>query len=925
MMKKATFLAVILTFAFESFTQIPKTYAEVWQNIELTSSKAKLIQKEKSWSARKYITFGAAGVITGTVLYFSDVFKNDIIKAIDDSYKVACGERFEFYPLDNDTGNKLSIKSFTGNPPGLVYSDNNIFTVSPELTNSFSFNYTIEDEKGNTSTATVYIEITKTTLNIETITFNTESGNPVSANILSYIDCKTCNLVEMNGPAETSYTWETGGSFEVMIHNLSGKDIQYNYVFSIEGDCIKNATGNLLINVTPLICDIDPDFKKIPANCDSNDGSIIICGELGTQYSFLWSDGSTSKDLINVSAGEYKLKVTNSALSCTKEFSFSLEEKPPEYFSEIEIHAGNCIRSGAIKTSITGSTDDQFLLEVVGIQGTFEYNIGSGDVDIAALISQSINGIPVTGKFVINIRNLIKNERCTQQIEIEIPKDTLMLSAVPDHYNASPNVLLKGNVLKNDIGTGLNAINIDQIEGASIIIESNGDFEFKGNMGNYQYTYQIRDTCGTNTQGSLKIEVTEVLCNYLVYFDVTPTLCGAETGEIFAVIVPDDGATLLWSNGKYGDYVDELKQGIYSLTITHPTGSCFQEFTVFMPEQEINYIQNSEIVQSTCELPPEIIFDLNSPVSEFILMVAEGPSGSFEAMLPSGITYMSEYMDLNPGWWIFSFNAPEFPEKCLQQFSCELNSFVFPELIFMDKKNPTTPDSNDGIVIVNISGGNEPFSISIPGKIFTDLKEGMNLLYGFSQGIYELTAIDKYGCPSNSIVVELQGTGAGSPVYYDNTILFNASLPLKIPHEYEPISLPELTEVNMNYTMLDFRLYYKSFFSGFSLGNSQKIIFLNENTSDINSRLFCFSIGQSFDIQNTMFSYSFIQGYMWVSQNDFDDKKNSLHNFNTFRSSLDYKYDSKFSIQASIDWLFNDKKMIFSLVTKYNFFDSKNQ
>ncbi|HAQ38788.1 MAG TPA: hypothetical protein DCQ58_09805 [Saprospirales bacterium] len=914
-----------MIFAFESFSQIPKTYADFWQNIELTSSKAKLIQKEKRSSARKYITIGLAGVLTGAILYFSDVFQNDKIEAIDDVYKVACGEKYEFNPIENDIGNNLRIKSFTGNPSGLVYTDNNIFIVTPEITNSFSFSYTIEDEKGNTSGATVFIEITKQTLNLDVITLNTESGIPVSGNILSDIVCISCNLTNMSGPPEESYTWTKEGSFEVLIHNLSGIENLYKFVLTIEGECIQKTTVDLLINVKPKICVIDPEFKMIPANCDSDDGSISLISEVDPHYSFLWDNGSTSKDLINVRAGEYMLTMTNPSMSCTKEFSFFLEENSPKYFSEIEIHAGNCIESGEIRTQIEGSKDDQFLMEIVGIQGTFEYIIGIGEVDIASLISQSINGASVTGKFVIKIRNLIKNERCTQEIEIEIPKDTFMLSAVPDHYKASPNVLLKGNVLKNDIGTGLNAINIDQIEGASIKIESNGDFEFKGNKGNYQYTYQIRDTCGTNTQGSLKIEVNEFLCNYAVYFDITPSLCGAETGEIFAVIVPDDGATLLWSNGKFGDYVDELKEGIYSLTITHPTGSCFQEFTVIMPEQEINYIQNSEIVQSSCEIPAEIIFDLNSPVSEFILMVAEGPSGSYEALLPSGISNMSEYMNLIPGWWIFSFNATEFPEKCIQQFTCELFSYIFPELVFMDKKNPSTPDSNDGIVIVNIAGGNEPFSISIPGKIFIDLKAGINLLYGFSQGVYELTAIDKYGCPSNSVYVEMQATGAGNSVHYDNSILLNASLPLKIPHEYEPISLPELSDLFMNYAMLDFRMYYNNLYSGFAFGNSEKVIYTGNNILRMNSSVFSASFGQSFDIQNTIISYCFIQGYMWVTQKEFEDKMISLHSFNAFRSSLEYKSDSKFSIQASIDWFFKDKKTVFSLVAKYNFSDSNNQ
>lgn len=915
-MEKVTFFAVIMTFAFESFTQIPKTYADVWQNIELTSSKAKLIQKEKRSPVLKYIAFGAAGVITGAILYFYDVFQKDGIKANDNLYKVACGESFEFNPLDNDTGNNISIKSFSGNPPGLVYSGNNIFTGSPELTNSFSFNYTIEDEKGNTSVANVYIEITKNTLNLETITINTETGNPVSINILSYIDCNTCNLTDVNGPLETSFTWKTEGSFEALIHNLSGIDSQYKYAFTIEGDCIQKATGNLLINVTPKICNIDPDFKKKPANCDSNDGSIIISSEIDPQYSFLWSDGSTSKDLINVRAGEYKLKLTNFALSCTKEFSFNLDEKKPEYYDKIDIQAGNCIKSGKILINILGDSDDHFSVVVVGQDGSFEYTTGAGIVDIAQLISQSLNGKAVTGEFNIKIRNLSKNSRCTQETKVKIPYDSLPVLTLPDNFDVKPQTILKANVLKNDSGTGLRVIKVDQIPGATLKIEKKGDFEFIGNTGSYIYTYYVADTCDTYSQDTLKIEVSEISCDYSVNFDVTPAFCGTESGVIIANVMPDDGAFLKWNNGKSGRMITDLKAGEYKLTITHPTGSCFQEFIVEMPEQPFNYILSSEIIQPDCENAPEIIYDLYSPISDFILMDADGPQGTYQAVMPTGINIMSEYMDLYPGMWTFLFKDIEAPEQCTTSFTCVIEQYILPELTVSDIKNPSNPSSDDGIVIVNISGGNPPFSVSIPGREFTGLQPGINLLFGFTQGVFELTAIDNSGCASNTLVVELTGS---SLLAIKNSYLHGVLAPMSEIIDFKNIESVKNENNFLFHNCFQTRLVLKNFYfqTGIGTGN---LIDINRNKKNIlRSNIYYLSFGQIIKMPNSIFSLGLTYGNIY----GIDKKETHIRRFsnNYFVLNSDFEIDINklISTFASLEWFNKEKILVLAIKIRFNF------
>jgi len=67
-----------------------------------------------------------------------------------------------------------------------------------------------------------------------------------------------------------------------------------------------------------------------PISCHGgNDGSVLVNVSGATSpYSFLWSNGSTTRDLFNVSAGSYVLTVTD-AVGCTALLVVTLEEPAP--------------------------------------------------------------------------------------------------------------------------------------------------------------------------------------------------------------------------------------------------------------------------------------------------------------------------------------------------------------------------------------------------------------------------------------------------------------------------------------------------------------------------------------------------------------------------------------------------------------------
>lgn len=71
----------------------------------------------------------------------------------------------------------------------------------------------------------------------------------------------------------------------------------------------------------------DIDAAITPISCTgSNDGSISLIGlPDGTSYSFVWSNGATTKDISDLEVGEYTVTVTDDNTSCQSVKSFQVE------------------------------------------------------------------------------------------------------------------------------------------------------------------------------------------------------------------------------------------------------------------------------------------------------------------------------------------------------------------------------------------------------------------------------------------------------------------------------------------------------------------------------------------------------------------------------------------------------------------------
>ncbi len=165
------------------------------------------------------------------------------------------------------------------------------------------------------------------------------------------------NVTVSGGTPPFTYVWtKTGNGFAATTQNISGLTAgEYNLTVTDSRDC-SNSTS-VTVNQPTLIV-ITPTIE--PVQCfDLNNGEISIEVNGGTQpYSFLWSDGSTSQNRINLPPDTYSVTVTD-ANNCTQTLSGLVITQPDEALSLSETHVnvlcfgGN---NGSIDLTVSGGT-----------------------------------------------------------------------------------------------------------------------------------------------------------------------------------------------------------------------------------------------------------------------------------------------------------------------------------------------------------------------------------------------------------------------------------------------------------------------------------------------------------------------------------------------------------------------------------------
>lgn len=209
-----------------------------------------------------------------------------------------------------------------------------------------SYAVTVEDAAGCRFEKTFYVENTSSDLSISSQVTNVSAAGAMDGAI---------NLTVTGGTAPYRYNWTHGDSTQ----SISGLEAGTYCVLVVDANgCAEDGC----FDVEGAGCNdfaITANVGNVP--CGASVGYINITVQSGTPpYSFSWSNGATTEDLIGIAAGTYTVTVEDSG-SCRKVKTFTVG------------YSGGFQISGVVTPSAAGAATGSITLSISGAAGPFTF------------------------------------------------------------------------------------------------------------------------------------------------------------------------------------------------------------------------------------------------------------------------------------------------------------------------------------------------------------------------------------------------------------------------------------------------------------------------------------------------------------------------------------------------------------------------
>lgn len=315
------------------------------------------------------------------------------------------------------------------------------------------------------------------------------------------------------------------GDYELTITESNG----CTYSTSIT---VNNSTGNFNILSVNTIDD----------NCGNYNGSIDISVSGGSlPYTYLWSNGANTEDIINITAGEYTVSITDN-FGCQIIETNTVENIAGTLdISNVNItetYCGN--NAGAIDISISGGSSPY----------TYLWSNGAVSQDLTSIYS-GVYDVTVTDNVDCNVFGSYTIQNLTNGLEVIFTSTNEICS----NSQGSINLVISGGV-------------------APYLIEwSNGETEQNiSGLSEGVYTYTVTDNSGCSQSESITIQNTQGNM-FVLLDDIQNDYCGWGYGSINISVQGGDAPfTYQWSNGYTTQDISYVVFGNYSVTATDVNG-----------------------------------------------------------------------------------------------------------------------------------------------------------------------------------------------------------------------------------------------------------------------------------------------------------------------------------------------------------------
>ncbi|HXH20108.1 MAG TPA: gliding motility-associated C-terminal domain-containing protein, partial [Chitinophagales bacterium] len=373
------------------------------------------------------------------------------------------------------------------------------------------------------------------------------------------------NITVSGGTPPYTYLWSTGATTEDISALVAGS---YTVTVTDASSCTKSASQNI---GEPPVLTVTVAGITNAACYGQPSGSINITVSGGTPpYSYLWSTGTTTEDISNVTAGSYTVTVTDA-----------------QYCSKISTY--NISQPGAVLTiGVTGISDVKCNGAATGY---INISVSGGTAPYTYLWSNGFTAQNATGLVAGSYRVTVTDSKGCQKIS---------------NYNIGQPAAMAVNpvnIIHNNCNGGSNGSIDISVSGGTppyTYLWSNGfSTQDLSGVASNSYTVTVTDANACTQTGTFGIGEPTVIGVTLI--NSTEISCNG--GNNGAVDIDVSGGTppysYAWSTGAVSQDVISLAAGQHKVTITDAAG-CVKQSTFNIAEPNEIVISSASVSDALC-------------------------------------------------------------------------------------------------------------------------------------------------------------------------------------------------------------------------------------------------------------------------------------------------------------------------------------
>ena len=495
------------------------------------------------------------------------------------------------------------------------------------------------------------------------------------------------------GTPPYTHLWSNGSTNE----DISGLSPGfYSVVITDNNACTFNAgtTINVLSN-------IQLSSSTVDVSCfGGNDGSINLNVTGGVSpYSYSWSNGETTQDILSLIAGIYSVTVTDS-LGCSDSLSVTIFEP-----TELDISL-----SGIQNVSCFGGTDGHINITTSGGTPPYVFNWSNG-------VSTENNPSIGAGSYSITVTDANGCAKADTFSIVEPSAITVSISSEPVICEGGSD----GSISLSPSGgtppytyfwsTGATTSSINNLTAGNYLFTVTD---------NNNCTYTSNQTIGTLSSMIIQSNVSQISCN------------GADDGAIVITVTGGiEPYSYSWSSGETTKDLTDLGPGVYDLTVTDDSNCVISEsFTINEPDVLSLTVQTINI-------------DCNGSGNGSINLTVVGGTTPYSYLWSNGAV-TEDLSGISGGLYTVTVTDNN---GCQDSISAFINE---PDTIGLQSAiNPVSCNGgSDASIFLTVNGGTPPYIYLWSNNATTQDIVNVNA------GSYHVTVTDNAGCiKSQSFIV----------------------------------------------------------------------------------------------------------------------------------------------------------------------------